>query len=243
VRRLPLVLLLSFAVVGLVSGCGDDDGGSSSPTTAASTGGSGSVDQGELDQLVDSLSGSDGPGISKADARCVGKAALPKLSAKAKRSMFAKDDSGNFSDLTDAEQEAVIDAFDRCVKTADIAAAIAKETGSGQDALSAEAVDCIESTMVERYPTSGQLMRLVLADSPDAFQSLITGCIPQTDIEQQLHDEFVSRGMTEEQASCVAAAVSAEVSADDLVAASQGSTPANVEQVITSAVQTCGVGG
>jgi hypothetical protein len=237
VRRLPAILLLACATIGLLAGCGDDANNgadSGAPTTA----GSGSVDQGQLDKLVAALSGKGGPGISKADARCVGNAVLPKLSSKARQAMVENDES-DFSDLSKAEQDAVIGGFDGCVDTADIAAAIAKGAGSGDDALPAEATDCITSGLVDRYPHSGELMRAIFSESTSAFEKIVTACIPQSDVRQQLFDEFKNQGMTDEQAGCIADRLSTTISAEDLAAAGSGSMPASMEQQITEATQGC----
>jgi hypothetical protein len=86
-------------------------------------------------------------------------------------------------------------------------------------------------------------MRQIFSESTAAFESVVTGCIPQDDIQQQLHDEFISQGMSEEQATCVATSVSSSISAQDLVDASSGSMPASLQQAITQAVQTCSAGG
>jgi hypothetical protein len=240
VRRLPAILLLTCATVGLLAGCGDDGNNaadSGTPTTAAS----GSVDQAQLDTLVAALSGKDGPGISKADARCVGNAVLPKLSAKA-RQAIVKEDESDFSDLTKAEQDAVIAGFDGCVDTTDIAAAVATGAAEGDDALSPEATDCITSKIVDRYPHSGELMRAIFSDSTSSFEQIVTGCIPATDVRQQLFDEFKDQGLTDEQAGCIADRLSTKLSADDLAAAGSGSMPASMEQQITEATQGCMTG-
>jgi hypothetical protein len=243
VRRLPAILLLSCATIGLLAGCGDD-GNDAADSGTRTTVESGSVDQAQLDKLVAALSGKDGPGISKADARCVGNAVLPKLSSKARQAMMDDDDESDFSDLSTAEQDAVIASFDGCVDTADIAAVIAKGAAEGDDSLSSEASDCITSALVDRYPHSGELMRAIFSDSTSSFEQIVTGCIPQTDVRQQLFDELKDEGLTDEQAGCVADAVSSSVSTEDLVALSEGSASADVERQLTQAGMNCvGQGG
>lgn len=241
-RRCSLFLLVLAALVAPLAACGDDgaDSADGDRTTTTAAGSNGSADEAELDELIETLTGDDGPGLSEDDARCVGEAVLPNLSEKGKKTL----DDGDLEDLPADEQDVVFTAFDDCVDTADFAARLAQEISSGEDALSAETAECIEAAVVAEYPKSGDLMRIMTSDSgEEAFTSLITDCIPEGEIEQQLVDQFVSSGFSPEQAQCIAAGLSGRISADDLVEAAEGDMSPEVEQIITEATTSCVAGG
>jgi hypothetical protein len=238
-----LLLLLSAVLIGSLAGCGDDGGSAdsgSTETTAADSKGSGDADADEVDALVATLSGPDGPGVPEADARCVAEAVLPEMSAESKKSL----DDGDLDELSADEQDVVVAAFNDCVETADIAAALAEEISSGDDALSPETAECISAAVVDEYPKSGDLMRLMTSDEGEAaMTALVTACIPQDDIQQALVDQFVASGFSDDQAQCIATALSGRISTEQLVDAADGTLAPEVEQAVTEATLGCVPGG
>ena len=236
-RRLT-TLLLSAALLVTLAGCGDDtESGrdADEPTTAAAS-------SGDIDDFAKALSTSSKGAVSTSDARCVGEHALPDLSAKGKKALASVDAEGPGA-LSDDDQEVLFAAFDDCITTASLAEAVVEEMSAGaDDAFGPSTLDCVTDRLIGDYPNSGDLMRAVLSDDGEAvLGETMTACISPDDMAGQLVDEFTSQGFTEDQAQCIASAVTAAIPADELIELGQSDDdlPAEAQQIITDATTSC----
>jgi hypothetical protein len=238
VRRLTILLLLA-AFLSPLAACGDDSdsAGQADETTTTEA----KADD-DVDGFAKALSESSNGAVSETDARCVGEQALPDLS-KAGRTALATEDSDGPEALSEDDREVLYAAFDECIETADLAAAMAKEMGDGTDGMFGDdTLDCVVGELTSAYPKSGALMKALLSDDSEAILGeTLTGCVSPADMEQQLVDEFRSEGFTDAQARCVAAKVSAAIPPEQLIALgeSDGEIPADMQQTITEATTAC----
>jgi hypothetical protein len=235
VRRLTTILLLA-ALVGALGACGDDsDSGDSADTSSR-----------DVEGFAKALSGSTDGAITKADSRCVADAAVPDLSAAGRKAMATEKAEGP-EGLSKADRKVLFSAFDQCIDTKTLAQAMATAMGAGGDGtFSSATLDCVVDKLTADHPSSGALMESILSDkSETALTATLTACVSPDDIEAQLVQEFTSQGLTDAQARCVAAKVSAAIPPDQLIALGTGGQdlPAEMQQTITEAATSCMAAG
>jgi hypothetical protein len=154
-------------LVVVAGACGDD----SRPATSA-----GPPTDAELESFVHGFMSSSGGIVTQRAARCIGEELLPELSPGGKRRLNASD--SDIGDLSASDQDAMYDAFDRCIELRTLAASIASGMTTGPDATAGDAADCVAGKIVESYEGSGALMRELLDTSGDQskFTELLVAC-------------------------------------------------------------------
>lgn len=249
-RRASATLVLVVATAALLaSGCGGNDDSTASKdsntkettTTAkkSSGGDSGGIASGILDKA--SKSGKFGSGEFDSDtAECVGGSVIDSLGEDGAQEMSA----AAAADYTSDQVDALVTAFNDCVPGSMIAPTMVSSFYEGMGVTQptdSAMVECVGNFVEGK---TGEIVKEGLAaEATDAMPEItlksFDKCMPPDDITGLLEKAFASSGLTNTQASCVAAALKGQITVSDLVAAgAPGGDPA-LEAKVKSAAEGC----
>jgi hypothetical protein len=157
---------------------------------------------------------SNGSTITKPQALCVAKKAVPNITAKDRTELEKK--SADLSKLSKADQTHVWDAFSACITVAQLAPSIAESVETPGKKVSAASAQCYKSALGAGFTKSGDVMAALVAHSSTLVKAL-TKCISPTAAKTALVNALSSSaGLTKAQATCVVDKLTASMSASDL---------------------------
>jgi hypothetical protein len=251
-RPLTIAVLL-LALVGLGAACGGDDDSAApaektsderpeeTTTTEDDGGGSTGIASGILSSSPSSAF--DTSSVASDEEECLGDFVIDALGEDEALEMSEAD----ISTYTTAQMEALQAGFNECISGASVAGDLLSSfyEGAGATASPSPGVEeCVADTL-DGQTGDVVVESIQMAESdtlPPVMLATFDACVPPSDVALILEAAFSSSGLTPEQSTCMASALSGSITITQLaeLGASDAGLPPDLEATITQAAQGCG---
>ncbi len=251
-RRIVIVLMSLLGLVG--AACGDGEAKISSTGSSDATGDDASsgatTDSAVIDEIVASLTSSDGLGVSEEAATCVAEQAVPSLSEEGIDEL--SDPFGSLGGMSAGDRDVVVDAMDECIDFADIQDQFID--GMSQQLaiteLSDEERSCVGGALDDEYGGVGQLLLALEEEDQTAYSlslaGLFGGCLSTETVTGFVTASFTEQGFDEAEAACVADSLVGAFGGSRLFEmlasvglSGDGTLPADLESAMQAGVEGC----
>ena len=236
-----LAVLATFAFVAAAGGGGDETVSKSSEERETTT--TEDADPGIASGILDRATSGAGFDSDEFDSdveECIGESVIDSVGESGAEDMMSADPA----DYSSEQVDALVQAFNDCVPGSAMAPSLVSSFYEGMGATEPSdptMVDCVADEIDGR---TGELVGEGLAvEATDAFPELtlqvMDKCMPPEDLTALLTDAFASSGLTETQASCVAAALEGQISVTELAEAGMGTGSPELEAKVQAAAAGC----